>query len=279
MSDQYSEAVATAKNYYDSTDADNFYHTIWGGEDIHVGLYQSDSEPIFDASRRTVEYMANKLKTLSKDSKVIDVGAGFGGAARYLAKTYGCEVVALNLSIAENERDREKNKEQGLDHLITVIDGDFEQLPYDAESFDIVWCQDSFLHSKDRGKVMEEIARVLKSGGEFIFTDPMQADDADEGKLQPVYDRLNLPNMGSPGFYRKKLTELGFEELEFEKLTHQLANHYQRVHDETVNHYDALKANNVSDEYIEKMKKGLKHWVENGRNENLAWGIFHFKKK
>jgi sarcosine/dimethylglycine N-methyltransferase len=279
MNQQYSEAIETAKSYYDSTDADNFYHTIWGGEDIHVGLYQSDDEPIFDASRRTVEYVANKLKTLSKDSKVIDVGAGFGGAARYLAKAYGCEVVALNLSEAENERDREKNKEQGLDKLITVVDGDFEQLPYDDNSFDIVWCQDSFLHSDNRGKVMEEIARVLKSGGEFIFTDPMQADDADTSKLQPVYDRLDLPNMGSPGFYRQKLKELGFEELEFEELTHQLANHYQRVHDETVKHYDALKANNVSDEYIEKMKQGLQHWVKNGREGNLSWGIFHFKKK
>jgi len=276
---EFSEAIETAKSYYDSTDADNFYHTIWGGEDIHVGLYQSDEEPIFDASRRTVEYVANKLKTLSKDSKVIDVGAGFGGAARYLAKAYGCEVVALNLSEAENERDRQKNKEQGLDHLITVVDGDFEQLPYDDDSFDIVWCQDSFLHSDNRGKVMEQIARVLKSGGEFIFTDPMQADDADTSKLQPVYDRLDLPNMGSPGFYREKLAELGFEELEFEELTHQLANHYQRVHDETVKHHDALKANNVSDEYIEKMKQGLQHWVKNGRANNLCWGIFHFKKK
>jgi len=280
MSEQeYSEAIETAKSYYDSQDADNFYHTIWGGEDIHVGLYYDESDTIRQASRRTVERVAQKLKTLNKDSKVIDVGAGFGGAARYLAKNYGCEVVALNLSEAENERDRQKNKEQGLDHLITVIDGDFEQLPYDDESFDIVWCQDSFLHSDNRGKVMEEIARVLKSGGEFIFTDPMQADDADESKLQPVYDRLNLPNMGSPGFYRQKLKELGFEELAFEEMTHQLANHYQRVHDETERHYDALKANNVSDDYISKMKQGLKHWVENGRNKNLAWGILHFRKK
>ncbi|MDH5777270.1 MAG: SAM-dependent methyltransferase, partial [Gammaproteobacteria bacterium] len=41
MSAAYSEAVATARDYYNSEDADNFYNIIWGGEDIHIGLYES----------------------------------------------------------------------------------------------------------------------------------------------------------------------------------------------------------------------------------------------
>lgn len=39
MSSAYSEVVETARDYYNSPDADNFYFHIWGGEDIHVGLY------------------------------------------------------------------------------------------------------------------------------------------------------------------------------------------------------------------------------------------------
>lgn len=278
MTPDISEAVDAAKQYYDSTDADNFYHTVWGGEDLHLGIYETPDEPIFDASRRTVAHMASKLKTLSKDSKVIDVGAGFGGSARYLAKTYGCEVVALNLSEAENERDRQKNKEQGLDHLVTVVDGNFENLPYDNESFDIVWCQDSFLHSADRGKVIEEVARVLKPGGEFIFTDPMQADDAPQDKLQPIYDRINLSSMGSPSFYRQKAKECGLTEVKFEERTQDLTIHYARVREEMHKKYDELKANNVSDDYIQRMDKGLQHWVEGGKNGWLVWGVFHFRK-
>lgn len=278
MTPDISEAVDAAKQYYDSTDADNFYHTVWGGEDLHLGIYETPDEPIFDASRRTVARMASKLKNLTKDAKVIDVGAGFGGSARYIAKTYGCEVVALNLSEAENERDRQKNKEQGLDHLVTVVDGNFENLPYENQSFDIVWCQDSFLHSADRGKVIEEVARVLKPGGEFIFTDPMQADDAPEDKLQPIYDRINLSSMGSPSFYRQKAKQCGLSEVEFEELTPQLAQHYARVREEMHKKHDALKANNVSDDYIQRMDKGLQHWVEGGKNGWLVWGIFHFRK-
>ena len=43
-----------AADYYDSADADRFYALVWGGEDIHIGLYDSPDEPIAVASDRTV---------------------------------------------------------------------------------------------------------------------------------------------------------------------------------------------------------------------------------
>lgn len=277
MSNDYSGAVSTAKEYYDSHDADNFYYTIWGGEDIHVGLYQSDVEPISEASRRTVEYMASRLNNLTKEARVLDIGAGYGGAARYMAKQYGCHVAALNLSEAENQRDRQMNKEQGLDHLIEVVDGSFEEIPYPDASFDVLWSQDAILHSGNRPKVLEEAVRVLKSGGEFVFTDPMQADDCPEGVLQPILDRIHLETLGSPGFYKETLQRLGLEDLGYEDHTHQLVNHYSRVLRETENR-EAELSQVVSKDYIERMKKGLGHWIEGGKNGYLAWGIFHFRK-
>ncbi|MBK5936404.1 MAG: methyltransferase domain-containing protein [Halorhodospira halophila] len=277
MSQYDDEAIEVARQYYNSRDADNFYFHIWGGEDLHVGIYHDEDEPIFDASRRTVERMASKLSNLSADSYVLDVGAGYGGVARYLAHTYGCRVVALNLSERENERDRQMNKEQGVDHLIEVVDGAFEDIPFDAETFDIVWCQDSFLHSGDRPRVMSEVTRVLKKGGEFIFTDPMQADDCPEGVIQPILDRIHLSTMGTPSFYRDELKKNGMTELEFEDNTPQLPRHYGRVHKELERRGHELDGI-VSDDYVARMKKGLQHWVEGGNNGYLTWGIFHFRK-
>ena len=54
----YSPTVETARNYYNSTDADRFYATIWGGEDIHIGLYENNTDTIYNASRRTVETLS-----------------------------------------------------------------------------------------------------------------------------------------------------------------------------------------------------------------------------
>lgn len=277
MNEKFSEAVRVTKDYYDSDDAHNFYYTIWGGEDLHLGIYESEKDSIFEASRRTIRQMAEKSSFTGKKARVIDLGGGFSGSARYLAKNYGWEVVVLNLSEAENQRGRKMNKEQGLDHLIEVKDGSFNSIPYPDESFDIVWSQDAILHSDDRSKVLDEAYRVLKPGGEMIFSDPMQADGCPEGVLQPIYDRIHLLSLGSPGFYREYAKKIGFQDMGFEPLDDHLTLHYSRVLDEMENREEELRTV-VSQNYIENMKKGLRHWIDGGEKGYLAWGIFHFKK-
>lgn len=273
--ESYSSAVNTARDYYNSDDADTFYFTIWGGEDLHVGLYDSPEESIFDASRRTVRQMAEKLQLTAK-SRVLDLGSGFGGAARYLAATYGCHVTCLNLSEVENERNRTMNQEQGLDHLIDVDDGSFEDLPYEDKKFDVAWSQDAMLHSGDRARVLEEIVRVLKPNGEFVFTDPMAADNCDRAALSPILNRLHLDTMGSPGFYTREFKKLGADSVNYEDHTPQLATHYGRVLSETERR-EADISTKISQDYLVPMKTGLQHWVDGGGSGNLAWGIFHVK--
>ncbi|MDA3902868.1 MAG: methyltransferase domain-containing protein [Desulfuromusa sp.] len=278
MTESYSAAVSTARDYYNSSDADNFYFTIWGGEDIHIGLYDHPEEPIVDASRRTVQQMASLLEELGETSRVLDIGSGFGGAARYLAKNFGCRVVALNLSETENDRNRKMNREQGLDHLIEVVDASFEAIPSPVDSFDVVWSQDAILHSGDRSKVLEEVARVLKPGGRFVFTDPMMADDCPKGVLKPILDRIHLEDLGSPGFYRQKAKQLGMTEEAWQGHHELVATHYGRVLRETEEREEELAAV-VSPDYIDRMKKGLQHWVDGGNNGHLSWGIFCFRKQ
>ena len=204
LADSYSTAVHTARDYYNSADADTFYHEVWGGEDIHVGLYESPDEPIAPASARTVERMA-ETAGITADTRVLDMGAGYGGAARHLARKFGCRVTCLNLSEVENERNREKTREQGLDHLVDVVDGSFENMPIQDNAYDLVWSQDAFLHSGERSTIVSEIERVLVPSGQVVFTDPMAADGADVSELTPILARLHLDSLGSPGFYRERV--------------------------------------------------------------------------
>lgn len=277
MNNQYSNAVATARDYYNSDDADRFYFRVWGGEDIHIGLYESDDEVIFDASRRTVAHMGDLLDEPGADQRVIDLGAGYGGAARYLAGQFGCTVVALNLAEVENERNRAFSRDAGLDDRIEVVDGSFEQVPFGDNEFDVVWSQDSFLHSGNRKGAIREAARILRPGGLFIFTDPMQADDCPSGVLQPILDRLHLETLGSPAFYRDECASRGLEEVGFEDYSDQLTLHYARVLADTERRQPEL-AGDISRAYLEHMKKGLQHWVDGGRRGYLRWGIFRFRK-
>ena len=278
MSKATSATVTMARDYYNSADADNFYTLIWGGEDIHVGLYAAPDESISVASRRTVKHLAEQIEPISEGTRVLDLGSGYGGAARYQAGTYGAQVTALNLSEVENERHRRLNQGSGLSDRIEVIDGNFENSPCDNLQFEVVWSQDALLHSGDRPQVMREVGRVLKPGGQFIFTDLMQADDCPQGVLPPILDRIHLNSLGSLDFYRTQAVELGWSDLGFGDYTQHLVTHYQRVGEETAK-AGADLVDKISSEYIERMQKGLWHWVEGGRAGHLVWGVMQFCKE
>jgi sarcosine/dimethylglycine N-methyltransferase len=278
MGQNYSEPVEVARDYYNSDDADTFYATVWGGEDLHLGIYESETESIFDASRRTIDRMASHSTLLGNQARVLDLGAGFGGTARHLAGAYGCRVTALNLSEKENERNRKMTAEQGLSHLIEVVDGSFQQLPMADGSFDVVWSQDALLHSDDRVQALREAHRVLRAGGELLFTDPMQADDCPPGVLDPILERIHLQTLGSPAFYRQLAEELGMAVVVVEDQTSNLVRHYSRVLEETERRYDEL-VGSISRQYLDRMKIGLRRWIDGGQKGYLAWAIFCFKKR
>ncbi|EDN68010.1 sarcosine-dimethylglycine methyltransferase [Beggiatoa sp. PS] len=69
-----------------------------------------------------------------------------------------------------------------------------------------------------------------------------------------------------------------FEKIQVIEMTEQLVNHYSRVLQEVEARNLAL-SKVCSQEYIERMKVGLNHWIEKGKKGYLSWGILHFRKK
>lgn len=272
-----SEVVAKTEQYYDSRDADEFYYQVWGGEDIHIGMYHRREESIFEASRRTVERMSARLEDFVAGSTVVDIGSGYGGAARYLAREKGYRVHCLNLSRVQNTRNRQMNDEQTLSVLIDVVDGNFEDMPFNDRLADIVWSQDAILHSGDRFQVFREVDRILKPGGRFVFTDPMQKGGVSREALQPVLDRIHLDTMGSVADYDSYAEKLGWEKTGFDDHSDQLPIHYQAVLSNLEQREEEL-AGMINAEYIASMKRGLRHWIDAGNAGLLTWGILGYQK-
>lgn len=271
-----SKAASDAERYYDGSDADTFYASIWGGEDIHIGVYDVSDEPIRDASRRTIATMARQVR-LSASDTVIDLGAGYGGSARFLAAHYDAHVTCLNVSQVQNARNQKLTVENDLTDRIRIVHGDFENIPFPDGAFSVVWSQDALLHSGNRTAVMAEAARVCAAGGTIVFTDPMQADDADPSALQPVLDRINLSSLGSPGFYRDAALRNGLSVRSFTDLTAHLVTHYRRVLEE-LEHNEAAARRLSGDAYVDRMQTGLRHWIDAGSAGFLVWGIFVMDK-
>ncbi|MFY0610988.1 MAG: methyltransferase domain-containing protein [Hyphomicrobiaceae bacterium] len=265
------------ENYYDSDDADAFYSNIWGGEDLHIGLYD-DTQDIRTASDATIDRMAEALPAINGDTRILDMGSGYGGAMRRVVERFGCSATCLNLSEVQNDTNRHKTRLVGLADRIRVVHGVFENIPEPDGSYDVVWSQDAILHSDQRGQVLAEAWRVLKPGGHFVFTDPCQTDDVPDGVLQPVYDRLQLNSLGSFRFYRETAEALGFEVVRQDDMMGDLRTHYDRVREDLVANYKKLRENGASAEYLDKMVVGLENWVKAADAGHLAWGIQLMRK-
>ena len=62
--------------------------------------------------------------------EVLDLGAGKGGASRFLARTFRCHVTCFNLGQKQNELNKAKARADGIGHLIDTHLGSFnEPLP------------------------------------------------------------------------------------------------------------------------------------------------------
>jgi sarcosine/dimethylglycine N-methyltransferase len=268
-----------AQAHYNHDSSDKFYRQVWAGKDVYIGIgwYEDQQDTIFDACQRMVSKMAAMLSRDELETRVLELGAGYGATARYLARKHQFLVDCLNLSQTQNQRNRQLNQEQGLDQYIRVIDGCFENIPYEAESYDVVWSQDAFLHSNQRQKVMDEVNRVLKRGGDFIFTDLMQRQDCPYDVIKPVLDRFQLESLASFEFYQEMAHQMGWKELQVLDLSSHLVVHYVRLRQEVENRYEELLSE-FSQEHLEKMKKGISNWIAAGKNGDFKWGLLHFQK-
>jgi choline kinase/ubiquinone/menaquinone biosynthesis C-methylase UbiE len=274
-----------AQAYYDSDDAFNFYYHVWGGECIHVGLYEPTPSPktevVLDASLKSLERLFS-IRAPQQGATIMDMGSAYGGNARYAARTFSARVSCVDLSAKENRVNEQRTKDAGLEGQVWINgERSFTQTGEPDESFDLVTSQDSFLHAGQyRAQAIAEAARVLKPGGYLVFTDIMQSETCNLEQMGPVFRRIHLDDMGSVSKYKRWGEDAGLTFEEFEDHTDQLPRHYGTVRAILSNiHSSGTLTGKVSAEFVDKMVSGLASWVEQAGNNNLAWGYVVFRKE
>jgi sarcosine/dimethylglycine N-methyltransferase len=112
-----------------------------------------------------------KLAGIAADASVLDVGAGVGGPARFLAATYGCRVTGVDLSEPFVEAARYLTERTGQSGQVSFETGSALALPFKNGRFDVVLLQHVAMNISDRAQLYGEIRRVLKPGGRFATFD------------------------------------------------------------------------------------------------------------
>ena len=264
---QRDAATARVRDFYDGP-ADVIYRTTWG-ENLHLGVPRTPKGSYDDAIRHTTELMASHV-LLDRDSRVLDLGSGYGGPAGFLASTFGCHVTGLNLSAVEIEEAERRIKERGLVQLVSFDRGDFHELPYADESFDIVWSQDSLMYGADKRQILEEASRVLKPGGTIDFTDILASRDLEPQDRERLYARVRTPEMWDKERYLKELTELGFVLKHIEDWSHHVAGSYSWARQRAIDMRGELESK-VGAELVQRTLDGLAFWVDMAERGKVGW--------
>jgi SAM-dependent methyltransferase len=113
---------------------------------------------------------------LDPSTRVLDLGSGIGGPARYLAANFGCKVTGIDLSPAFVDAANYLTERCGLSVRVTCQLGDALHIPFEAAAFDAVFLQHVAMNVEDRAGLYAEVRRLLTPGGKFVTYDVVLRD-------------------------------------------------------------------------------------------------------
>jgi 2-polyprenyl-3-methyl-5-hydroxy-6-metoxy-1,4-benzoquinol methylase len=108
---------------------------------------------------RLVDFSSYRRKTL------LEVGCGAGIDLVRFARA-GAIVTGIDLSTTAIELARKNIEQNGLSAALRVMNG--ESMQFDNDSFDVVYAHGVLQYTADVKKMMAEIHRVVKPGGEVV---------------------------------------------------------------------------------------------------------------
>lgn len=149
---------------------------------------------------------------LEPSSRVLDLGCGIGGPARYLASTFGCQVTGVDLSPGFIDAANYLTARCGLSGRANFQVGDALHLPFEDASFDVAFLQHVAMNISDRASLYAEVRRILAPGGRFATYDVVLR-DGDVAYPTPWARDASTSFLLTEADMRKALEQAGFQTL------------------------------------------------------------------
>jgi SAM-dependent methyltransferase len=130
----------------------------------------------FHALGRSATMALADLAGIEPGTEVVDVGAGLGGPARFLALQRGARVTAVEPVQRFRDACAELNRRTGANEAVHVVEGSATCLPVADAAVDVVWMQAVAISVPDKAALAREARRVLRSHGRLAFFDSFARD-------------------------------------------------------------------------------------------------------
>lgn len=161
---------------------------------------------------------------LGPNSHLLEVGCGSGGPAIFLAQTLGLTVTGVDINEAGIAAANAAASAAGLQERAKFIclDGG-GTLPFADQSFDAVQSIDAVNHIPDRRALFTELHRLLRPGGTLLYTDPVVVTGPVNSEEIAIRSSIGFFVFMPPGENERVLQACGFDLVEVEDVTANIA--------------------------------------------------------
>ena len=123
----------------------------------------------------------HRLAAVSSGATVVDIGCGAGMDLLLAAQAVGSHgrAIGIDMTDAMAERARTGARTLGLDHVDVRL-GDASALPVESASVDFVMSNGVLNLTPDKQEAFDEVFRILKPGGQFLYGDIVVAGELSE---------------------------------------------------------------------------------------------------
>ncbi len=181
-----------------------------------IPLRVDDISPFDQYHYMGIDAVDDAIHSLNIDSekKMIEIGSGIGGPARYLAEKTGSRLTALELQPDLHDIACSLTERCGLSDCVRHLCGDILDFPERYHDFDAALSWLSFLHIPDRSALMKKCYNLLKPGGKIFIEDFYKCEEFDEEEKNILSRDVCCDYLPASEEYRKQLTENGFAVIE-----------------------------------------------------------------
>ena len=300
----------TTKEYYSNKNISNFYKTVWGGDSIHVGMYDLNENTsiternnmesikllIKNTIRNKCDVMYKLIRMYNYNNRYIiaDFGSGFGGTARFIAESFNnnnnntndtpnnivhnFNIDCYDISSDNSHVNTNKTLKSNVYNNITIYNRSFTDTLAENNYYDFVISEDAFIHIDDKNDIFKEINRVLNKNGLLIFSDIIRTENANKKDIDEVCNRIGVSRIISDKEYIDLANKHGLKICNQIEYNEDMLKHYKNI---KIIAEKTFVKNNNNEDYIKdyhKIINGLDNWIKHIELDNISIKIYIFTK-